>query len=79
MGSVVGPVVYTYGPNVYANSFGTIYNGGDTFVSDQAAYKSLHTMGYKNEAHIIHHNEIELLKEGNIKYYPERDELVITF
>jgi len=35
-------------------------------------------MGYKNEAHIIHHNEIELLKEGNIKYYPERDELVIT-
>ena len=79
MGSVVGPVVCTYGPNVYANSFGTIYNGGDTFVSDQAAYKSLHTMGYKNEAHIIHHNEIELLKEGNIKYYPERDELVITF
>lgn len=79
MGSVIGPVVYTYGPNVYANSFGTIYNGGDTFVSDQAAYKSLHTMGYKNEAHIIHHNEIELLKEDNIKYNPGRDELVITF
>lgn len=79
MGSVIGPVVYTYGPNVYANSFGTIYNGGDTFTSDQAVYKSLHTMGYKNEAHIIHHNEIELIKEGNIKYYPERDELIITF
>ena len=79
MGSVIGPVVYTYGPNVYANSFGTIYNGGDTFTSDQAVYKSLHTMGYKNEAHIIHHNEVELIKEGNIKYYPGRDELIITF
>lgn len=79
MGSVIGPIVYTYGPNVYANSFGTIYNGGDTFTSDQAAYKSLHTMGYKNESHIIHHNEIELIKDGNIKYYPGRDELIITF
>ena len=79
MGSVIGPVVYTYGPNVYANSFGTIYNGGDTFVSDQAAYKSLHTMGYKNEEHIIHHNEINLLKDDNIKYCPVRDELIITF
>ena len=73
----VGPLIYAYGPNPTSGPFGSAYNGGDGFTSHDGVYKSLHTMGYANEAHIVHHNEINVLKPDKIKYNKVTDELVI--
>lgn len=76
-GAFVGPIIYTYGPNPTSGPFGTAYAGGDGLTSHDGVYKSLHTMGYANEAHIVHHNEINVIKSENIKYNKNNNELIV--